>query len=232
MTETYKVIASENQLEMFSAWLPQVKQHEVYYVTLMSRSKYAPEILKGTTGSDARQLARFLTTPDRLIEDLEKLEVPLGVYRQKGVEVPQHAIAAYITPNPRNMFKALQELNSMVFGAVWNKDNHETSVNPVEMALTAVHKAVGSRVFVDFDFDVTEFNTDVLLDYVNPEALTILKTRGGFHALIRPELVAKSYAKTWYNNIAAMDGVDKKGTDMMPIPGCYQGGFVPSLSFY
>lgn len=103
MAETYKVIADLPELERFVAWLPVLKPDEVFYVTLLARSKYVDGVVGWTTNSDRKQCARFLTTTDRLIEKLRKTEIAVGGYTTKGVEIPQAALAAYITPNPRSL---------------------------------------------------------------------------------------------------------------------------------
>lgn len=102
--------------------------------------------------------------------------------------------------------------------------------DPVEDAMTEVHKARGSKYYVDFDFDGDETKPEDLLKYVNPEAVTIVHTRGGFHALVKPLFVHKSFMKTWYQAIQKLPGVDHTGDKMLPIPGCVQGGAIPRLS--
>lgn len=226
MTETYKVIADLPELEKFVAWLPVLKPDEVFYVTLLARSKYVDGVVGWTTNSDRKQCARFLTTTDRLIEKLKKTEIVVGHYTTKGVEIPQAALAAYITPNPRSLTLGMRNaahkfMDYLLDGQV--KD-------AVEESMTEVHKARGSKYYVDFDFDGDETKPEDLLQHVNPEALTIVHTRGGFHALVNPLFVHKFFMKTWYQAIQKLPGVDHTGDKMLPIPGCVQGGFVPRLS--
>lgn len=47
--------------------------------------------------------------------------------------------------------------------------------------------------------------------------------------LVNLTKVEKAYEKTWYKNISSIDGVDQIGDNMIPIMGCYQGGFTPRL---
>lgn len=225
MTETYKVIADLQELEKFVSWLPALKADEVFYVVLLARSKYVDGMVGWTTNSDRKQCSRFLTTTDRLIDDLRKTEIAVGSYTTKGVQIPQHALAAYITPNPRSLTLGMKNathkfMDYLITGTI---------KNAVEESLTEVHKARGSRHYVDFDFDGPDTKPEDLLKYVNPEALTIVDTRGGFHALVKPELVDKSYQKSWYMAIGSLPGADHAGDKMLPIPGCVQGGAVPRL---
>ena len=85
---------------------------------------------------------------------------------------------------------------------------------------------------MDFDFDKVELDAvyPTLLEYVNKDAISIIKTRGGFHVLITMNKIEPKYKKTWYNNISKIPGCDIRDTDgLIPIPGTFQGGFVPVL---
>lgn len=223
----YEVIADIEELQRFVEWLPTEKEDEVYYVCLMARSKYATKPVVGwNTKSDEKQLARFLTTKDRLIEKLMKLEVEEGVYMRRGEAIPQETLAAYITTNPRNMRKGSIDLMHTLVDSM----AQGTHLNPVETALTAVHKARGTRYVTDFDFDGDDSKPSDLMQYINPSAVTIVSTRGGFHALVRPDLVHHDFKNTWHKNISAMPGVDGTGDKMLPIPGTFQGGAIPRIS--
>ena len=57
--------------------------------------------------------------------------------------------------------------------------------------------------------------------------LTLLKTRGGFHLLVNLDSVDTLCRKTWYQYLSSLEGVDAKGDNLTPVPGCIQGGFTP-----
>jgi hypothetical protein len=85
---------------------------------------------------------------------------------------------------------------------------------------------------MDFDFDMDPptfsiFTLPKIQTYLNPECVTTLHTRGGYHVLIELAKIDKQFEKTWYNNITSIPGMDMKGDNMIPIPGTYQGGFTP-----
>lgn len=97
--------------------------------------------------------------------------------------------------------------------------------------MTAIHKSIGRKLFVDVDFDNVSLAPTVRMmsSYVNADAVKILETRGGFHAIIRLDAIEGKYIKSWYKNITSLEGADIVGDTLIPIPGTYQGGFVPKL---
>ena len=92
----------------------------------------------------------------------------------------------------------------------------------------------------DFDFDFTPEDKELSFDNpigrllafvckcVNYEAVTCIETRGGCHILVNHELINSNYKNTWYNSLKEL-GPDNVGDTLVPIPGCYQGGFTPKI---
>lgn len=107
----------------------------------------------------------------------------------------------------------------------------EQNVNVYQESLTAIHKSVGRKLFVDVDFDNVPLAYTVaqMNSYINADCVKILQTRGGFHAIIRLEAIEERYVKSWYKNITSLEGADIAGDTLIPIPGTYQGGWVPKL---
>ena len=56
-----------------------------------------------------------------------------------------------------------------------------------------------------------------------------------YHVLVKISDVKAEYRKSFYPKILEIDGCDKSSRDksredgLLPIVGCYQGGFVPSF---
>jgi hypothetical protein len=228
---TYKIVKDEKILLDFIKWLPELNESEKYYLCLFARSKYTKD-LDGKNGlphikSDKAQLKRFVSDKERMFQKIKQLEVPLGWYMQKDLVVPQEALAVYITPNPRHLWRAT--MNSAVKLVECIRDQNVT-VDPHQEVLSEIQRTKSRTCWIDFDIDETDeekmkVNIEEIKGYVNPEAVKWLKTRGGYHVLVNPDLVWPEFKKTFYRNMAKF--ADQTGDNMIPIPGCTQGMFVP-----
>jgi len=227
MNTNYKIILDEERLKSFIDWLPELSNKEAYYVCLFARAKYAPGIV---LSSGQTQLKRFTSNKEHLLSKIKQLECPVGSYTYKGQALPQESLALYINPNPRDLEKAAK--NSLIKLAHLVTKPY-TGYNPHTEILSEIQTAHSRKPYMDFDFDNTDPN-DIIkiiddLDIVNLDALTIVKTKGGFHLLVEHQKIQNKYQKSWYQSISKMDGVDMKGDGLLPIPGCSQGNFSPYL---
>ena len=69
--------------------------------------------------------------------------------------------------------------------------------NPHQEVLSEIQKAYSRKIYFDFDFDNVEIKDIIPLleDKINIDCLTFLKTRGGFHLLVKLEDVEEQYKK-------------------------------------
>lgn len=220
----YKIINSLESLTEFIEWLPELKPHERFYVALFARNKYTKVALPAQC-----QLARLTATKKTLIARIQELEIMEGMYKVKGVPVPNEALVLYILPNPRNLEMATKNATKEFLDLVTRKYN---GYNPQRTLLTCIHKAKSYTKFVDFDFDVSCTVDKIkayrsVLGFVNPEACTVIDTYGGFHLLVEPDKISKPYRKRWYQSIQNIQGCDNSGDLLLPIVGTTQGGFTP-----
>ena len=219
--QNYSIIKDEKKLREFIDWLPELLPNEKYYLALFFRKKYCP-IIK----TDKGQLKRVTSTKELIYQKIKQMECELGSYTSDGIALPNEGLALYITPNPRDLEKATK--NCLINFA--NKITQPYSnYNPQSEVLSEIQKSCSRKIFMDFDFDGVEFE-DVKMrisEYIHPSCCTVVKTRGGFHLLIKTEYIVDSYKKSWYKNISSIEGVDVRGDNLLPVVGCVQGDFVP-----
>jgi hypothetical protein len=220
----YQIINDRALLEDFIDWLPELEEGEVYYLALFARKKYCADasLLK----TDKAQCKRFTARKKDLLAKITQLECPLGSYVIKDTVVPQEALALYISVNPRSLLEATRRGLIKFASLITQKYN---GYNPHQEIMSEIQKAHGRKLYHDFDFDGVDYGETMaqVRAAVNLDAVTTLKTRGGFHLLIRYDRILPDYLKAWHNKIAALPGVDVRGDNLLPVPGCTQGGFTP-----
>lgn len=226
----YKIIHDQLELEKFIDWLPDLKTNEIFYGCLFARKKYCKDLIHS---SDKTQLNRFTFKKINFIEKIKQLECEVGSYKLKGCDVPQESLVLYVNPNPRCQKKAtfasIKELLNLVERNAENYNLHQE-------VMSNIQRSRGTTHFADFDFDLEDKSligeiVEEIKTFVNEDCLTFVETRGGIHALISTSKVRYEFNKTWYRNISKMSGMDKDnhGDQLLPVPGCIQGGFVPKF---
>lgn len=234
----YEIIKDEKILKDFIKWLPDLLDDETYYVCLFARSKYANLGEVKHINTDKAQLKRFTTAKHRLFDKLRQLECPIGAYKQKENVVPQEALAVYINPNPRShriaTRKGLIRLANLMGNECKNYNVHQEIMSEIQQSKSRM-------LHIDFDFDLDKYEYDaddilrnILDTKINKNAINVLETRGGYHFLVDVNKVEKEFQKTWYNEIkriqqAYSSDYEGHGDCMIPVPGCYQGGFIPKF---
>lgn len=222
----YKIISDEKALLAFIKWLPDIESTERYYLTLIARRKYCAALKLNDI-----VLKRVVCHKDEILNKIRQLEVPYGAYVTKqGDIIPQEALALYINVNPRSMVVAAKNTAKALVELICD---NKLTMNPKSVALTEIHKARGTKHFVDIDIDspeiVIEDAVRGMLGVLNKEAVSVIKTRGGIHIIIE---TAKTTTKDWYRKLKEMFVFDVTGDNMVPMPGGYQGGYTPIFWWY
>lgn len=227
----YKIINNRQHLIDFIDWLPILEDNETYYLSLFARKKYCSDLIKS---NDKTQLKRFISSKEQMLNKIEQLELPMGRWILKDTVAPQESLVLYINPNPRCMKKATEMIGKKCWDLIKNKNyNIHTEV------LFCIQQSKGRGCYVDFDIDSKSIDLNLIKSIIPRDAYSILETRGGYHLLVDPQLADKPFYTTWngvksknqtndwYIQIKRMFQVDQVGDQMIPVPGCVQGGFVP-----
>lgn len=215
----YKIILHEPTLRQFiDDILPDLAPNETLYCCLFARKKYFP-ILK----SDKSQLKRFTSSKERLFDKIKQLECEIGSYKQDQIEIPQEALALYISANPRDNAKAtirgIKKFADLI-------ENQNQNFNPHQEILSVIQRTPGKKKWVIFDIDEKDGGiVDEIERFIGTRDFLLLETRGGYHALIEPNKIPKDFSKTWHQNMSRI--ADVRGDCLIPVPGTSQGGFMP-----
>lgn len=219
-------ITDESLLRDFiDNFLPDLAENEKYYLCLFCRKKYCRDVKY--IKSDKSQMSRKTSDKLRLFWKIKQMECEVGSYRQAQDEqpIPQEALALYINPNPRCVWKAtLHGLSVLAKNIETGNKNH----HPQEEMMSCIQRSISRKIWSVFDIDSKE---EGVLDKVDDalqghkECRKILETRGGYHVLVKLDTIPDEIKRTWYQKLAVLS--DVTGDAMIPVPGTFQGGFCP-----
>lgn len=223
----YNILIDEDELNRFIEWLPDLEEHEIYYLALFTRKKYTTNDQHPWIKADKNHLKRFTSIKERMVDKIRQLECPLGSYTMKGkggdtFVVPQETLILYISPNPRNLFKATIQGAIDLMKVVQCQGKNS---NPHQEILSTIQRTASKKRIVTFDVD--EKNQNVLDRFTNVcgKAVDVVETRGGYHFLVHPKEMPKN--TKWYETLAEVS--DVKGDHLLPVPGTFQGGWIPRM---
>ena len=225
MSNTYQLIVDEKALREYIDWLPECKENEQFYCCLFMRKKYCPTV--PWIKSDKGQLKRFTSTKEKLYDKIAQLECKVGAFKFDEHDVPQESLALYLSPNPRDLWKAtVRSIGQLAKVLECNGKNS----NPHQEVMSEIQRCAGTRKYVMFDIDQKDDNLlQNTIDIVNGQC-DIVETRGGYHIFVHKNKIEKiTNQKTWYQALA---GVSDVTGDSMSCPcGTFQGGFTPKFVF-
>lgn len=224
----YTIISDENKLQEFIDFLPDLEESEVYYISVFARSKYSSD--RSVKVGDKAAIKRVVCNKKNMINKLRQLETVVGSYVYDGQSIPQEMLAVYIHINPR--CKKLVGKNVLKRFADLVTGDRDYSPHSEVLNCYQDTSSCRRRLFTDFDFDnkkIEDISFQILSkDLINLSAIRFIKTRGGFHLLVKHSEIEEKYVKKWHNNISSL-GIDKSKGNMTPLVGAYQGGFIPEM---
>lgn len=234
----YEIIKDREELKAFIDWLPELTNNDKYYVALFARKKYG-----GTPGlkADKAQLKRFTACKKRLLNKIESLEIKKGLYMVGDLVINEESLALYISPNPRDMLGATKQFTFKL--AEMQKDGKIVD-NVHSLAMNVIQNS-SRKGRLDYDVDLTEIGLHVdratllellliqLAKVINIEAVAIVETHGGFHLLVDPKLISREFVKSWFLGLQTLGNtlykIEKNNAELIPVPGCVQGGSFPKM---
>ena len=200
------LIQDEKQFNNFiDNILPDLKNDEVYFISLSVRNKYLSKDERifyglGRTEMFGREIA---DSKEKLkTYTIRKLEANLKSKRtNNGHEVPEKALVLYINVNPSSMVKAYfnfqEEMNKQIqeifFAQSKGKDPNYSFINIMPRALmNSIQKSGSRKYFIDIDCDtkkpeVVESLTTSLSN--SKIEFHVIETQGGFHFLIKKDTI-------------------------------------------
>jgi hypothetical protein len=218
MSETYQIISDEAELRKFIDWLPDCQENEQFYCCLFMRKKYCKDV--PWIKSDKGQLKRFTSKKEFLFDKIAQLECKVGAFKFDGNIVPQESLALYLSPNPRDLWKAtVRSIGQLAKVLECNGRNS----NPHQEVMSEIQKNAGTRKYIIFDIDEKNEETlqkciDLAYGYCD-----VTETRGGYHIFVHKDKtdIISQQNKMWYPEIAKF--ADVTGDSMTCPAGTLQG---------
>lgn len=221
----YEIIKDKNLFLKFIDFLPKLENGECFYIQALARRKYWPELPR-----DVVALKRFtVTNKDWLFDKVKQLECELGSYKSNGVGIDSSALCLYIMPNPRSLEQAAKKTLIKLAELITKP---YANYNPHQECLSMIQQSCSRKIFFDLDMDTKQSPQDFLLfaePHVNRNALTIVKTKNGFHVLVEVAKIEQPFVKTWYKNLTKFEGCDITGDCLLNMVGCVQGTTFPTF---
>jgi hypothetical protein len=219
----YKFLMDQDELERFIDWLPDLEEHEIYYLAAFTRKKYCSSEQHPWIKADKNHIRRFTSTKERLVSKIKQLECPIGSYTMKGkgggeFVVPQESLVLYITPSPRDLWKATIQGAIDLMKVVQCQGKNS---NPHQEILSTIQRTASKKRVVTFDVDEKSQNVLDRFTDVCGKAVDVVETRGGYHFLVHPKEMPKN--EKWYQTLSEVS--DVTGDALLPVPGTFQGGF-------
>lgn len=203
------LIKDINEFNKFITILPELKNDEVYFISLSARNKYLTaeervEYSLGQTEMFGREIAQ---SKEKLSTyTMKKLESNLYCKTTRNEKtIPEKSLVVYCNINPSSMIKAYyqfqnemnRQMREITLALLNQKDPNYSFINiQTRELLNCIQKSTGTKHYIDIDCDTKEekvltyfieqFTKDDILYYV-------IETKGGYHFLINKNTFSEKY---------------------------------------
>lgn len=246
------LIADENEFNNFVYnVLPDLKDGEVYFLSLSARNKYLDEDEREyyNLGRTEMFLRTVIRSKDQFKHKMREIGASLDGRRTKsGLPFPEKAMVVYVNINPSNMVKASTDLTKTLVGMqndllTGMLNDKQPSLNGFlrldRLAMDSIQKATGQRVFLDVDLDSTDVEDARLLENSLCDLpFHVVQTHGGYHFLVYRESLNQSNVRL-HEVVKQLDNQLKplgkecmfNSNGMIPLAGTLQAGKLVELLF-
>ena len=237
---TYDLLPAPDELERFTRTvIPDLDEDEALLLFLNARGKYLSETERRALSMPSTLVLRreVITRKDQIASVIAGLCARTGHYTDRaGHPIPEHALAVYLTPNPRSQRKAaLATLKDLADSLYAGKP-----VRVVRTAVSNLHTSASRKTYLDLDIDLGDGDDlpDLLAQIrraLGSTTAPVVHTRGGAHVLVRTKTLDPSVKKTFYREVQAISRamvgeIEIRSDTMVPVPGTRQGGTAVRLA--
>ena len=205
----------------FIEGLKPLNKHECYYVHVLARKKYIPDLPKSQI-----ILNRFIATNKFSLK--RKLLEAYRDYNYQGLSISKDSLAFYMTHNPRDLQKSTMKVGKLCWD-IYTKDK----INPIQECYSIIQETSGKKLWLILDIDSENIDIVELRKILFPIDFKILETNGGYHLFLNSEQMKNESKKGKANVIYLLKNkykeIDMVGDFMSPIPGLPQGNFIPKF---
>jgi len=225
---TYKFVGNEEDVNTFFDM--HIKNSFGGFLILpLARRKYYLSL----SDSQINISTKIVYKESDLLNELQRYEVAIGLYKDKNGAIPNEAFGMYLSANPMDELEGFFSFQKDMLERIRQHINgNETNLNRIMSIFKShLHKTVLQR-YLKLDIDTKEpKNIEILTDFFKQNGINpylIIETRGGYHILL--DNVCGSHHSILYKfakEHPLFITIEKNG--MIVIPGTYQGGFLTRI---
>lgn len=246
------LIKDQNEFNKFIEILPELKQDEVYFISLSARNKYLTKEEReyyslGQTEMFGREIAQ---SKDKLRDYIiKKLEATLSYKTTRNRKlIPDKSLVCYMNINPSSMIKAYyqfqnemnRQMREITLALLHEKEPNYSFINiQTRELMNCIQKSTGTKHFIDIDCNTKEnevINEITINLYLDDIKFYQIETKGGYHFIIDKNTIPLKYNLM----MNVINKADRKLHDiskgkeeiiinsnaMVPVPGTMQSDFL------